>query len=149
MTIDELLAIEEIRALRALWGHYYDGRHIDKLVDLFTVDAVCEFSEKYGGHWVGRDMIHANYTRFGTPPEYPSLHAGTNHVVTVTGPTDATGRWYLLDFNVREGAEKPFAIAGVYDDVYRKADGEWKIARARLSFLWPDRVADDLDKPIG
>ena len=144
MTIDELLAIEEIRALRALWGHLYDGREVDKLADLFTEDAVCEFSEKYGGHWIGRDAIRANYQKYATPPAYPSLHAGTNHVVKVIGPNDATGRWYLLDFNVREGVEFPPAIMGVYDDVYRKVGGDWKIARARLHFLWPDRVTGDL-----
>ncbi|MBI1182385.1 MAG: nuclear transport factor 2 family protein [Alphaproteobacteria bacterium] len=144
MTIEELLEIEEIRALRALWGHYYDGREIDKLAELFTEDAVCEFSAKYGGNWTGRAQIRENYRRYGTPPAYPSLHAGTNHVVTLRGPLEATGRWYLLDVNTREGVENPLTIFGVYDDVYRKVDGAWKIHRARLHFLWPDRVADKL-----
>ena len=146
MTIEELLEIEEIRTLRSKWGHFYDGGDIPNLVDLFTDDAVLEFSERYGGHWVGKENIRANYTKYAPPdkPAYGSLHAGTNSWITLTGPDEAKGRWYLLDFNTRPGIENPLAIFGVYDDDYRKVDGVWKIARARLHFLWPNRETGDL-----
>ena len=43
MTIEELLEIEEIKNPRMLYSHYYDGVEVEKLVDLFTDDAICEF----------------------------------------------------------------------------------------------------------
>ncbi len=36
-------------------------------------------------------------------------------------------------------ADNPLALFGVYDDVYRKVDGKWLIARTRIDFLWPNR----------
>ena len=30
-------------------------------------------------------------------------------------------------------------IFGIYDDIYQKVDGEWKIHRTRIDFLWPER----------
>ncbi len=146
MTIDELLEIEEIRALRSKWGHFYDGGDIPSLVELFTDDAVLEFSPLYGGHWSGKEAIRANYLKYAPPekPAYGSLHAGTNAWITLTGPDTAKGRWYLLDFNTRPGVDNPLAIFGVYDDVYRKIGGDWKIERARLHFLWPNREIGDL-----
>ena len=40
MTLDDLLDIEEIKQVRYLYSHYYDGNRLDDLVDLFTDDAV-------------------------------------------------------------------------------------------------------------
>ena len=145
--LEKLLAIEEIRKLRANWSHYYDGKEIDKLADLFTVDGVCEFAEKYGGHWVGREQIRANYHRYSPPekPRYGGLHCGTNHVIDILDPEDAVGKWFIMDFNSREGVENPIILFGVYQDIYKKVDGKWLIHRATLNLLWPQRDAPGID----
>ena len=57
MTLEELLEKETIKELRVMYCHYFDGKMIDDLVDLFTDDAVCEFGPDYGGDWVGKDQI--------------------------------------------------------------------------------------------
>ena len=49
------------------------------------------------------------------------------------------GRWYLLDLRTAEGAENPLILFGIYDDVYKKVDGQWLIHRTRIDFLWPKR----------
>ena len=36
VTPEELCEIEEIKNLRYLYAHYYDGNRTDELVDLFT-----------------------------------------------------------------------------------------------------------------
>jgi hypothetical protein len=38
-----------------------------------------------------------------------------------------------------ETSENPLTLFGIYDDVYRKVDGRWLIARTRIDFLWPRR----------
>ena len=141
MTVEELLAIEEIKNLRIMYSHYIDGCDVPKLSELFCEDAVCEFGEEYGGDWVGREAIRANYERY-TPaaiPPYSFMHAVTNPWIRLTGPDTANGRWYLLDLNLFAGSENPLSLFGIYDDVYRKVDGCWLIARTRIDFLWPRR----------
>ena len=55
MTIDELLAIEEIRNLRLEFSACFDHQDLDALVALFTDDAICDFGSY--GVWNGRDTI--------------------------------------------------------------------------------------------
>ena len=141
MTVDQLLQIEEIRQLRVLYSHYFDGQKLEPLVELFTDDAVCEFGPDYGGDWVGKAQIRANYAKFlaSEGPEHGVMHAVTNHNVTLVDPTSALGRSYLLDLRTTEGVENPLILFGVYDDLYKRVGGAWKIHRTRIDFLWPKR----------
>ena len=141
MTIEELLEIEEIKNLRIMYGHYFDGGEVDKLAELFCEDAVCEFGPNYGGDWVGRDAIRAGYAQYATPdnPPFSFMHAVTNPWIRLLGNDEANGRWYLLDLNLAEGGDNPLSLFGIYDDAYRKVDGKWLISRTRIDFLWPRR----------
>lgn len=148
-SIDRLLAVEEIKNLRLAYSAYFDSQDIEKLGLIFTEDAVCEFDEQYGGDWVGRETIRANYAavaeQVGAP--YNAIHAVTNPWIELTGEDTARGRWYLLDILTRQGAltsqgghANPLLYVGLYEDEYRKVDGVWLISRVRLSFLWPERT---------
>lgn len=142
MTLEELLEIESIKQMRYLYSHYYDGNMLEELVSLFTEDAVCEYGEPFGGDWVGRDQIREKYREFligSGRAVHSQMHAVTNPWIRLKGPVEAYGRWYQLNLNVAEGAENPLTLFGIYDDVYRKVDGEWKIHRTRIDFLWPRR----------
>lgn len=147
--LDELLAIEEIKNLRLAYSAYFDSQDIEKLGSIFAEDAVCEFSEEYGGDWVGRETIKANYAavaqQVGAP--YNAIHAVTNPWIELTGPDTATGRWYLIEYLTRQGSltsqgghANPLFYVGVYQDEYRKVEGRWLISRVRLEFLWPERT---------
>ncbi len=156
MTIDELLAIEEIKRLRIGYTVHCDAHDFDALAALFTEDAVCEFGEAFGGDWVGRSDIRANYERemrkAGSP--FDTLHVVTNPWIELTGEDSAKGRWYLIDLMVRQdgaiktrgGSANPLLFLAIYEDRYRKVDGSWRISRTRLHFLWPEKMADDLLK---
>ena len=139
--IEQLLEKEAIKEVRVMYSHYFDGKNLDGLVDLFADDAVCEFGPEYGGDWVGKAQIRENYGRFtsGAGPEFGVLHAVTNPWIRLIDATTANGRWYLLDLRTTEGVENPLILFGVYDDVYRKIDGRWRISRTRIDFLWPKR----------
>jgi hypothetical protein len=142
VTLDELLEIEAIKQMRYLYSHYYDGNMLDELVSLFTEDAVCEYGEAFGGDWVGKAQIRERYHDFlygSGRAVHSQMHAVTNPWIRLKSDTDALGRWYQLNLNVAEGAENPLTLFGIYDDVYRKVDGEWKIHRTRIDFLWPQR----------
>ena len=115
--------------------------HDVTLVDLFTDDAVCEFGPDFGGDWVGKTQIRAHYARFleSEGPEFAVMHAVTNHDVRLIDATTALGRSYLLDLRTTEGVANPLILFGVYDDLYKKVAGAWKIHRTRIDFLWPKR----------
>ena len=114
MTLEEMLEKETIKELRIMYSHFFDGKEVDALADLFTEDAVCEFG-----------------------PEV--IHAVTNPWIRLIDDTTANGRWYLHDLFTREGADSPLGLYGIYDDVYKKVDGRWLIHRTRIDFLWPKR----------
>ncbi|MEN3976441.1 nuclear transport factor 2 family protein [Emcibacter sp. SYSU 3D8] len=146
MTLDELLAIEEVKQVRHLFSHYFDGRMLGPLVDLFTNDAVCEFGPVFGGEWIGKDQIRARFEAVMGQPgmavhgaPYSVLHAITNPWIRVLDDTTASGRWYLLDLHTAVGVENPLILFGIYDDTYRKVEGRWLIHRTRIDFLWPRR----------
>ena len=139
--IEELLEIEAIKKLRIMYSHYYDGQNVDDLVDLFTDDAVCEFGPDFGGDWVGKDQIRTNFTQYsmGEGDAHGVMHAVTNPWIRLVDETTANGRWYLLDLNTSEGVDNPLILFGIYDDVYKKVFGQWKIHRTKIDFLWPKR----------
>jgi hypothetical protein len=142
MKIEELLEIEEIKNVRHLYSHYYDGNRLDDLISLFTEDAICEFGEGFGGDWVGKQSIRDNYPRFlydSGRAIHSQMHAVTNPWIRLISEDEAYGRWYQLNLNVDEGAENPLTLFGIYDDIYKKEDGDWKIHRTRIDFLWPKR----------
>jgi hypothetical protein len=153
MTIDELLEMEAIKQIRYLYSHYYDGNRLEDLVDLFTDDAICEFGPNFGGDWVGKEQIRERYHEFlygSGRAVHSQMHAVTNPWIRLLDNDKALGRWYQLNLNVSEGAENPLTLFGIYDDVYKKVDGEWKIHRTRIDFLWPKREFYGLrDEPQG
>ena len=143
MTVHELLEIETIRRARMRYSYYLDTGDLDALVALFTDDAVCEFGPY--GVWTGKATIAENYAQVvgGAIREhgpFQTLHVNTNHWVELTGPDAAVGRLYLVDLALGGEADKnPMVWLGVYDEVYRKIDGDWRIARSSLQFMWPER----------
>ncbi len=141
MTLEEMLEIETIKQLRIKYSHYFDGKRIDELADLFTEDAVCEFGPDYGGDWEGKDTIRKNFAGYAVEEGVPFgvLHAVTNPLIELIDDTTAHGRWYLHDLRTTEGADNPLILYGIYDDVYKKVFGKWLIYRTRIDFLWPKR----------
>jgi ketosteroid isomerase-like protein len=155
VTIEELLEIEQIRALRNAYSACFDSQDVAGLADLFCDDAVCEFPEQFGGNWVGKETIVGNFVAqmkaIGEP--FDAIHVVTNPWITLTGPDTAHGRCYLIDLLTRQragtaemttrgGHENPLLFLGMYEDDYRKVDGSWKFANIRLPFFWPDRTFD-------
>lgn len=146
MTIEELLEIERIKALRMDYSDCVDNGLLDDLIGLFTEDAVCEFGEsKYGSRWQGHDVLRQNYgdvmKEFGTP--FYMMHIAANPVIRLTGKDTAKGRWSLLDFLLHPdkiSPSGPLALLGVYEDTYRKEAGKWKFSSIRLHLLWPQRA---------
>jgi hypothetical protein len=136
-----LLDMEDIRKLGLLYSQLQDHAYLDRLADIFTEDALCEFGPY--GVWQGRETIRRNYAQVQQDmggQAFAALHANSHHWIEMTGPDTAVGRRYLLDLVTgRPKDEHPFIWLGLYDEAYRKENGAWKIARTSLQFLWPER----------
>ncbi|MEM7018238.1 MAG: nuclear transport factor 2 family protein [Pseudomonadota bacterium] len=140
-SIEEMLEKEAVKEVRIMYSHYFDGKDVDALADLFTEDAICEFGPDYGGDWVGKMQIKENFSKYAAleGPLYGVLHSVTNPWIRLVNETTANGRWYLHDLRTTEGAENPLILYGIYDDIYKKQNGRWLIHRTRIDFLWPKR----------
>jgi len=136
-----LLEIEAVREVRQNYSTYLDTLQIDKLADLYTENALCEFGPY--GEWRGRETIRENYRGVmtgGGAALFNSMHHNTNHCVELVSATQATGRSYLIDVvTTAEKTEQPVLWYGVYDEAYEKVGDTWLIARCSLQFLWPER----------
>jgi hypothetical protein len=157
MTLDKLLAIEEIRDLRHSYAAHLDSKNLDALLELFTEDAQCEF----GGYgiWRGREQIRANYASVmeALGEQFTALHVVTNPWIRIDSATQARGRWYLLDlltqqnpaggYETRGGHDQPLLYLGMYEDDYAKPAGRWLIRHVKLHFLWPQRGFTELRHP--
>ena len=140
MTVEELLEREAIKQVRILYSHNFEAGETDKLADLFTEDAICEFDEEHGGTWIGKETIRSNYASYKAENPFSYLHASTNPLIRLLGPDEANARWYLIDLVLSDNQDNPIGLLGIYDDLYRKVDGEWKIEKTRIDFLWPNRT---------
>lgn len=143
MTLDELLAIEEIKQLRSKYSYCYDSADIDGLMSLFTDDAVCEWDASHGGTWDGAEAIRRNYLAcfqaYGEGQPWKVMHAVTNPWIAFVDETTAEGRWFMLDFNFLDLTPDPLGCIGIYNDLYKKVDGKWLIHRCKIDFLYPNR----------
>ena len=138
-----LLEVEAIRQLHYDYSLAMDQRDIDRLITLFTDDALCEYGPY--GSWEGKAVIEQNYRavfegELSAP--FSSLHLNTNHSVQLRSDTSATGQCYLTDIVTHVAAdENPLLWFALYDEEYRKVEGQWKFCRSSLQFFWPERHA--------
>lgn len=139
----ELLEIEKIKKVKLLYSQLMDSRDIDALADIFADDAVCEFGPY--GIWHGQDEIRTNYREvFKDASPYDGIHATTNQWVELTGADTAVSRTYLIDVaHDPDPRTNPVVWYGLYDEDYQKVDGQWKVKRCSLQFLWPQRLINE------
>ena len=144
--VETLLAIEEIKKLKARYFQRLDFKDWEGLANLFTSDAVIDYS----GH--PRDLIEQHgrdeiklapeawvftggkaAVRFLSPllADVVSVHHGHDPQVTVTGPDSATGFWSLYDR--LEFKDEVYHGYGHYQEEYRLVDGRWLISRLVLT----------------
>ncbi len=137
---EDYLAV--IRLQRA-FGYYLDKGYWREAADLFADDAT--FEHGVDGVYVGRERIHEVIVRLHGGNPGPGLPFGQLNerlqlqpIVTVApdGLT-ARGRWHELAMFGRYGEHAHWGD-GVYENLYRKENGVWKIAALRF---YPNFVA--------
>jgi hypothetical protein len=135
--IDRLIAIEEIKQLKARYFRYVDTKRWDLLPSVFTGDCTFSFERVTAGRvdtyssvddfMSGVKQILGNVT---------SVHHGHMPEITLIDEETASGIWAMTDL-VRRPVDHPlpsFSGFGHYHESYRKVDS-WLISSVYLSRL--------------
>ena len=130
----KLQAAEEIRQLKARYAAVCDtGYSPERMVPLFTSDAVWDGGERFGRH-EGIDAIYRFFEGVSSQIVW-ALHYMVAPIVEVEDDLEtATGSWYLWQPCTLVTGEGPQAVwlTGTYADRYRREEGGWKFSEVRL-----------------
>lgn len=151
-TLDDLLAIEAIKTLKARYCRFVDTKQWDRLPALFVPEA-----RLYGFGSVGDG---------GTPAEFVaglskrlakviSIHHVTAPEILLTGPDAARGIWPMMDYLEFPEGEAPgeapgsrgFVGWGHYEEEYRRTTDGWKFSYMRLTRLRIDALSENHPRP--
>jgi hypothetical protein len=136
--IEKLLAIEEIKTLKARYFRFVDTQNWNALRTVFTADAVIEVPEAlpksldlddamgfFKAALQGAVSVH-----FGHMPEIDVLGAATAKAIW---PMD--DRIYWPPDKATELGYSQLRGFGHYHETYGRADGDWRIEHMRLTRL--------------
>ena len=147
-----LVAIEEIKQLKARYFRFMDTRDFDAMAMVFCRDAIFDCTEggrclPVGGSWQGeagpltqgREAI-ITWIR-DSFVNSTSVHHGHCHEVTINSDNEAHGIIAMEDY-IRglDRSTKLVHGAGHYHERYRFEDGEWRIAQTKLTRLFIDWI---------
>jgi hypothetical protein len=154
-----LLAIEQIKCLKARYWYCVDTKHWAGMADVYAPDF--EFDHRNAFEAV--DPVTGESRVYGRPEllvtidtsgwkakghkelaEMPgrleaevTVHQGYNPQITIHSATEASGIWPMQD-RLRFGPDSPITEIhgfGHYHETYRKIDGQWLIQTNRLTRL--------------
>jgi hypothetical protein len=135
-TLDDLLAIEEIKQLKARYFRLMDTRQWSAWGDVFAPDAVMEVPEADLELHGSTDIV-ANVS--AALEGARTAHHGHMPEIVVTGPDTARGTWAMFDFvewpAQPDGRRVGLQGFGHYLEEYRRTEVGWQIARTRLERL--------------
>jgi uncharacterized protein (TIGR02246 family) len=123
---------EAIRDLMSAYCFHVDNGEFDQFAALFAEDGIFEAGPlgKLRGRKAIRDFIAAQVPRQGEGPA--RKHCTLNHLIRVNG-SEAHADSYIVV--LRASGEGIIAsLAGRYEDLLLKAEGEWRFKLPRIPF---------------
>jgi hypothetical protein len=153
-TVEDLIAIEQIKQLKARYFYTMDVKDWDGYAGTFTDDAEIDFSSQQDlteqddsasemldtESWKMTGGATAAAWLEPVLAKVTSVHHGHDPQITLTGPDTATGIWPMTDR--LETSDEVFLGFGHYHEEYRRVDGEWLISSlvlTRLLGVWERR----------
>jgi hypothetical protein len=141
-TLEYLVAIEEIKQLKARYFRCMDTKDWEGFADVFAPDAVMDMSGEMRdaatrdeGVTRGASEIAA-FVR-GVVGNVETVHHGHMPEIEITSSSAARGTWAMEDM-LRWPAGAPLRTLhgyGHYHETYEKVDGRWRIKTVTLTRL--------------
>ncbi len=121
-----LEAIEDIRQLKARYFHACDNKQPDLVRECFAAGKI---ELRYGriGNFDDREQMLAVFTELACQPHIVEMHHGQNPRIEVLDADNATGVWGLYYYMIDTRRQLVTQLAGFYNDVYCRSDGQWRI----------------------
>jgi hypothetical protein len=138
--IERLIAIEDIRRLKARYFRCMDTKDWDGFRDVFAADAEMDMRAEAGEAGLVRGAPEIAAFVRGAVDTVVTVHHGHMPEIDVTSPTTATGVWAMEDV-LRWPPGGPIADMhgwGHYHETYVKRDGGWRIQTLTLTRLRVD-----------
>jgi hypothetical protein len=143
--VSDLQEIEAIKQLKYRYFRSLDTKSWDEMADCFVEDATSAYDEgRYA--FEGRDAILGFLKDALGRASVVTMHHGHHPEITLTGPTTATGIWYLEDLVIDTERNSMLHGAAFYRDEYVKEEGAWKLRSTGYRRTW-EEVADRNDMP--
>lgn len=141
--IDKLMAMEEIKQLKARYFRCVDAKDWEGYRDVFASDVQFDISDDMpDGVFTGADKAVEAAQR--GLADCVSVHHGHCPEIEVTSDTTATGIWAMEDMlRWSESSEFPNRTLhgyGHYFEEYEKLDGQWRIRKMKLARMRVDIV---------
>ena len=144
--IERLIAIEDIKQLRARFARFLDTKDWVGFAGVFTPDATLDArSEGEAGGLLTGPAAITDFIKTSLTGAVSVHHAHTPEI-TLSSPTNATGIWAMED--VLQWADDPAAAKargfsrihgyGHYHEVYEKVGGQWRVKSFTLTRLRVD-----------
>lgn len=130
--VKRLVAIEEIRQLKARYFRAVDMKKWDMFSDLFTEDLQIDFPESTSKPMTRDEFVRAAARHFAGAV---SVHHGHIPEIEIIDDTRARAIWPMFDLveTPEDSDYDSHTGYGHYTEEYRKEDGRWKICRTQLT----------------
>jgi SnoaL-like protein len=142
--IESLVAIEQIKQLKARYFRCMDTKDWAGFQAVFAPDATADFTREGGDRSRSSATGAANVTKLIKDLVAPALtiHHGHMPEIELTSATTARGIWAMEDLIWwPEGSRrKTLHGFGHYHETYEKIDGRWFIKTLRLTRLRVDQT---------
>jgi hypothetical protein len=138
--IDRLVALEDLRLLKARYFRFLDSKQWTEWSELFEPDIVADFDHDAPG-LVYRDRdSFVSAIRSALGPAL-TLHHGHTPELEVLGPDAARGVWTMQDWLYWPEGGNTVGVTGIqtllgwghYHETYRKTGANWRIATLKLT----------------
>ena len=139
--IERLLAIEDIKQLKARYFRSMDNKRWTEMAQVFTHDAVMDAD---GYVTEGRQAIIAFLKN--VLKDVRTVHHGHMPEIEVKSAISARGIWAMFDYVEfpSDGAPQGLKGYGHYEEEYIVEDGAWRIKRLKLTRLRIDPLEGGL-----
>jgi hypothetical protein len=136
--VTRLLAIEDIKTLRAQYWRFVDTKKWPEFAELWAPNAT--FEDHASGFRTESGPDFAEKVAQVFQPQVLTVHHGHQHEIVIVDEDHATGIWAMEDYLVfPEGTAYPGAPEigkvrgyGHYWDEYVRVDGRWLFAKVDL-----------------